>query len=246
MNCDQASCLAGQSGFANPGVDRRRSGRQADRQTERHRGRQTDRQTGRQTGRQPDRQAGRQTGRQRERQAGKQTDKQAGRQAGRRAGMHTDRQTYRQTGRQADTQGQQWWPPTWRSDRAFFMDAVPLKATTMVLWLQPIRQRVSSCSSQNSSLSVRWYSPRAVRKAKVVLSAWGRGVGGSLLVLGDMLRLELLRGLCAAPCKHDITPCKHDVTPCKLDVTPCKHDVTPCKHDVTLTRGLVRALCSTL
>ncbi len=59
---------------------------------------------------------------------------------------------------------------TWRSDRAFFMEAVPLNATTMVLSLQPIRQRVSSCSSQNSSLSVRLYSPRAVRRFRVVLS----------------------------------------------------------------------------
>ncbi len=59
---------------------------------------------------------------------------------------------------------------TWRSDRAFFMEAVPLKATTMVLSLHPIRHRVSSCSSQNSSLSVRLYSPRAVRRFRVVLS----------------------------------------------------------------------------
>ena len=121
-------------------------------------------------------------------------------QAGRQTGRRADGLASRQAGRQM----QKRWPLTWRSDRAFFMDAVPLKATTMVLWLQPIRQRVSSCSSQNSSLSVRWYSPRAVRRARVVLSAWGRGVGGSLLVLGDMLRREVLRGLCAAPCKYDI------------------------------------------
>ena len=72
------------------------------------------------------------------------------------------------------------------------MEAVPLKATTMVLSLHPIRQRVSSCSSQNSSLSVRLYSPRAVRRFRVVLSGWCEGepltrFGDPLTRFGDPL-----------------------------------------------------------
>ena len=68
---------------------------------------------------------------------------------------------------------------TWMSDKAFVTDAVPLKATTMVLWFQPSRHLVSHCSSQNRSLSVSEYRPRAVRRSRDVLGACCCGVASS-------------------------------------------------------------------
>ena len=59
---------------------------------------------------------------------------------------------------------------TCRSARAFFMDAVPLKATTTVLLPEPMRQRVSCSISQKLCDSVRWYRLMAVSKVSVVLA----------------------------------------------------------------------------
>ncbi len=60
------------------------------------------------------------------------------------------------------------------------MEAVPLKASTMVLSFHPIKHRVSRFTSQNSSLSVRSYMPIAKAKSRTVFCA----VAGAVLVSG--------------------------------------------------------------
>lgn len=83
---------------------------------------------------------------------------------------------------------------TCRSDQAFVMDAVPLNASTMVLSFQPIRQRVSSCSSHSSSLCAKSYRLRAVGRRRVVLVAvccWGTAV--AVAVMGSASLPERLR-----------------------------------------------------
>ena len=78
--------------------------------------------------------------------------------------------------------------PTCISATAFFMDAVPLNDTTILLLLQPIKQRVSSCSSQKSSLSFKSYRFKAVGKLSTVLSSV---VGESGTDTGQGLRAML-------------------------------------------------------
>lgn len=60
---------------------------------------------------------------------------------------------------------------TCKSALAFFMEAVPLKDTTILVLLQAIRQRVSSCISVKSSLSASWYNSMAVCRLRVVFSS---------------------------------------------------------------------------
>ena len=81
---------------------------------------------------------------------------------------------------------------TWISDKAFVMEAVPLKATTMVLLFQPRRHLVSRCSSQNRSLSVSAYRLSAVCRSSVVLGAWCCGVALSN-ALGGVCCFDSLR-----------------------------------------------------
>ena len=59
---------------------------------------------------------------------------------------------------------------TCKSAKAFFMDAVPLKATTTVLLPHPTRQRVSCPVSQKLWELVSRYRLRAVSKVRVVLA----------------------------------------------------------------------------
>ena len=73
------------------------------------------------------------------------------------------------------------------------MEAVPLKASTMVLSLHPIRHRVSLFTSQNSSLLVKSYMSIAKAKSRTVFWA----VAGALLApscSGDA-RLDRLRSV---------------------------------------------------
>ena len=81
---------------------------------------------------------------------------------------------------------------TWMSERAFVMEAVPLKATTMMLLFQPRRHLVSRCSSQNRSLSVSEYRLSAVCRLSVVLGACCCGVALSN-AFGGVCCLDSLR-----------------------------------------------------
>ena len=59
---------------------------------------------------------------------------------------------------------------TCKSARAFFMDAVPLKATTTVLLPHPTRHRVSCPLSQKLWELVSRYRLRAVPRVRLVLA----------------------------------------------------------------------------
>lgn len=76
---------------------------------------------------------------------------------------------------------------TCMSAKAFFIDTVPLKATTMVCLFQPRRQRVSSLVSHNSSWSVRPYNALARLSVRMVLGGLGEGCVGGWAGLGDGL-----------------------------------------------------------
>ncbi len=83
------------------------------------------------------------------------------------------------------------------------MEAVPLKASIMVLSFHPIKHLVSRFTSQNSSLSVRSYMPMAKAKSRTVFWA----VAGALLVSGccDVSRFDRLRSTFA--CSKAVKVC---------------------------------------
>ena len=94
---------------------------------------------------------------------------------------------------------------TCMSATAFFMDAVPLNETTILLLLQPIKQRVSSCSSQKSSLSFKSYKLSAVGRHRTVLSSVlgksGIDTGQGLRAMLGVLPLLLLPFLFMLACR---------------------------------------------
>lgn len=77
---------------------------------------------------------------------------------------------------------------TWISVIAFFIEAVPLKATTMVSSFQPIRQRVSNLVSQKSSCLVSLYILKALERVRVVLGVVLGVLGGFWEGLGEALQ----------------------------------------------------------
>jgi hypothetical protein len=83
------------------------------------------------------------------------------------------------------------------------MEAVPLKASTMVLLFHPIKHRVSRFTSQNSSLSVRSYMPIAKARSRTVFWA----VAGALPApnCSGVARFDRLRSVFA--CSKAVKDC---------------------------------------